>query len=243
MIPALDLINGRVVRLQQGDFSQQTTYSETPLAIVQDYIAQGASYLHFVDLDGAKNPNNRQHQLLAQIAKACSVPCQVGGGVRRQEDIAELLALGFERVVVGSAAVKQPQTFLQWLQHFGGERIVLALDVNVIDGHPMVATDGWQSTSSVSIEEVLPAFIDNGGTTVLCTDISRDGMLSGANSELYSDLVARYPKLNWQASGGVHSLADLAQLKGIGCSGAILGKSLLTGAFTVKEAVSCWRNA
>ena len=244
LIPAIDLIDGQVVRLRQGDFNRQTTFASSPLALAQDYQQQGAEWLHLVDLDGARNPAQRQLPLITEIAQTVGLRCQAGGGVRSRTDLEQLLQSGIERVVVGSVAVQQPQLVSAWLRQFGGERIVVAIDVNIAgDGVAYAATNGWQAASQQPIEAVLAPLLSSGCQHVLCTDISRDGMLNGSNVALYRRLKQHYPQLQWQASGGVASVDDLRQLKQQGCDSVILGRALLDGRFTLKEALACWQNA
>lgn len=244
MIPALDLIEGRVVRLYQGDFSQQTNFDVDPVEQAQRYQAAGAQWLHLVDLDGAKDPQNRQLETLRTICAATSLSCQAGGGIRSTADIEEILACGIERVVIGSKAVTDPEQVEAWFNQFGAERIVLALDVNIDDdGVARVATHGWQSSSEVTLDDILERFSAVGCRHVLCTDISRDGTMQGSNVALYQNYKARFPAIQWQASGGVNSIEDIQRLKAAQCDHVILGKSLLTGAFSLEEAIECWQNA
>lgn len=242
IIPALDLIDGKVVRLHQGDYGQQRDYGSDPLPRLQDYEAQGASVLHLVDLTGAKNPAARQIPLLKTLLAGVSVPVQVGGGIRHRDDVAALLEAGASRVVVGSTAVKHPEEVQRWFSEYGAEAIVLALDVRIAEGRKEVAISGWQEAAGVTLEEVIEQFSPWGLKHVLCTDISRDGTLSGSNVALYREVAARYPAVAFQSSGGIGSLDDIAALRGSGAKGVIVGRALLEGKFTVKEAISCWQN-
>ncbi|MEW7864108.1 MULTISPECIES: 1-(5-phosphoribosyl)-5-[(5-phosphoribosylamino)methylideneamino]imidazole-4-carboxamide isomerase [Aeromonas] len=243
IIPAIDLINGQVVRLYQGDYGQKTEYSSDPQGRFDDYVGQGAQQLHLVDLDGAKNAAARQLPLLRELLASTAAPVQVGGGVRAEQDVADLLAAGANRVVVGSTAVKSPALVMGWMAQYGPERIVLALDVNIgSDGVRRIAVAGWQEQSDTTIESLIEAFLPAGLKHVLCTDISRDGTLAGTNVDLYRDLCARFPQVAFQASGGIGTLADIEALKGSGVAGIILGRALLEGKFTVAEAIACWAN-
>lgn len=243
IIPAIDLINGQVVRLYQGDYGQKTEYSSDPQGRFDDYVDQGVQQLHLVDLDGAKNAAARQLPLLRELLASTAAPVQVGGGVRAEQDVADLLAAGANRVVVGSTAVKSPALVMGWMAQYGPERIVLALDVNIgSDGVRRIAVAGWQEQSDTTIESLIEAFLPAGLKHVLCTDISRDGTLAGTNVDLYRDLCARFPQVAFQASGGIGSLADIEALKGSGVAGIILGRALLEGKFTVAEAIACWAN-
>ena len=237
IIPALDLIEGKVVRLHQGD------YGSDPLPRLQDYERQGAQLLHLVDLTGAKDPAARQIALLKTLIAGVSVPVQVGGGIRSRDDVAALLAAGAARVVVGSTAVKDPEEVQQWFREFGAEAIVLALDVRIdANNRKEVAISGWQEAAGVTLEEVIEQYQPFGLKHVLCTDISRDGTLSGSNVALYQDVAARYPEVSFQSSGGIGSLDDIAALRGSGARGVIVGRALLENKFTVAEAISCWQN-
>jgi len=243
IIPALDLIEGKVVRLHQGDYGQQRDYGSDPLPRLQDYERQGAQLLHLVDLTGAKDPAARQIALLKTLIAGVSVPVQVGGGIRSRDDVAALLAAGAARVVVGSTAVKDPQEVQQWFREFGAEAIVLALDVRIdANNRKEVAISGWQEAAGVTLEEVIEQYQPFGLKHVLCTDISRDGTLSGSNVALYQDVAARYPEVSFQSSGGIGSLDDIAALRGSGARGVIVGRALLENKFTVAEAISCWQN-
>ena len=169
---------------------------------------------------------------------------QVGGGVRNKQDVEQLLAVGGDRVVIGSLAIKQPELVREWLLEFGGEKIVLALDVKIdAQGNKTLPTHGWIEDSGVNLEGLLEHYQDAGLKHVLCTDISKDGTLSGSNVTMYTELCAQYPTLQWQASGGIGSLADIKALIPTGVSGVILGRSLLEGKFTLEEAIACWPRA
>lgn len=243
IIPALDLIDGKVVRLHQGDYGQQRDYGSDPLPRLQEYERQGASVLHLVDLTGAKDPAKRQIPLLTMLLRGVSVPVQVGGGIRQRDDVAALLAAGATRVVVGSTAVKQPEEVKSWFSEFGADAIVLALDVRIdASNRKEVAISGWQEAAGVTLEEVISWYQPVGLKHVLCTDISRDGTLSGSNVALYKEVSEAFPDIAFQSSGGIGSLADIAALRGSGAQGVIVGRALLEDKFTVAEAISCWQN-
>lgn len=242
IIPALDLIEGKVVRLHQGDYGQQRDYGSDPLPRLQDYEAQGAEVLHLVDLTGAKDPSARQIPLLTTLLAGVNVPVQVGGGIRTRDDVEALLNAGATRVVVGSTAVKDPEEVKSWFKQYGPDAIVLALDVRIdANNRKEVAISGWQEAAGVTLEEVIEQFLPVGLKHVLCTDISRDGTLSGSNVELYREVSARFPTIAFQSSGGIGSLDDVAALNGCGAKGVIVGRALLEGKFTVAEAISCWQ--
>lgn len=248
IIPAIDLINGETVRLYQGDYDKKTRYQKTPLQIKADYASQGAQILHLVDLDGAKDSGKRQLTLLKslidQVEPNSAMKIQVGGGVRAIEDVEALLAIGADRVVIGSLAIKEPQKVKGWIEQFGADKIVLALDINIDEqGNKWLPTHGWIEKSNVTLENLLETYQGVEVKHVLCTDISKDGTLSGSNVDLYQELVTRFPAIHWQASGGIGSLDDIKALKPTKVAGVILGKALLDGNFTLEEAIQCWQDA
>jgi phosphoribosylformimino-5-aminoimidazole carboxamide ribotide isomerase len=244
MIPAIDLINGEVVRLFQGDYAQKTNYQYTVQERQQAYAESGATVMHFVDLDGAKDSTKRQLETLKTVVKHPSMTIQVGGGVRCEDDVKQLLALGADRVVIGSLAIKKPELVAQWLKTYGNEKIVLALDIKIDEqGNKTLPTHGWIEDSGVNLEDLLAKYQDAGIKHVLCTDISKDGTLAGTNVDLYFEVCKNYPEIHWQASGGIGSLDDIKALIPTGVSGVILGRSLLEGKFTLEEAITCWPNA
>lgn len=244
IIPAIDLINGKVVRLYQGDYGQKTEYTASAQERFDLYVAAGATQLHLVDLDGAKDASQRQLTVIRELLKNTRAPVQIGGGVRSEQDVKDLLDAGANRVVVGSTAVKSPALVMGWMAKYGADKIVLALDVNIdADGRRKIAVAGWQQDSGVTIEDLIERFLPAGLTHVLCTDISRDGTLQGSNVALYQSLAAQYPQVSFQASGGIGGIADIEALKGSGVGGVILGRSLLEGKFTAEEAIACWQDA
>ncbi len=244
IIPALDLIDGHIVRLYQGDYRRQTDYGADPATQIQAYAAAGAEQLHLVDLSGARDPAARQTELIGQLIAACPLPVQVGGGIRSGADLDALFRAGAARVVIGSLAVKAPALVKDWLGHYGGDRLVLALDVQpAADGSYQVAHSGWQAGDGGRLEALIDCYRPHGLRQVLCTDISRDGTLQGANTALYRALHGRYPELAIQASGGIGSLEHIRALHGSGVAGIITGRALLDGRIDLKEALSCWPNA
>ncbi|GAD30305.1 1-(5-phosphoribosyl)-5-[(5-phosphoribosylamino)methylideneamino]imidazole-4-carboxamide isomerase [Photobacterium leiognathi lrivu.4.1] len=243
IIPALDLIEGQVVRLFQGDYGQVTEYKVDPAEQFNLYHQAGANWLHLVDLTGAKDTQARQLSLIEKLLNSTPANVQIGGGVRTEQDVADLLNAGAKRVVIGSTAVKQPEMVKGWMEKYGAEHIVLALDINIDDnGNRIVAVSGWQEDSGVTIEALLDDFLKVGLKHVLCTDISRDGTLAGSNVELYIDLCRQYPQVQFQSSGGIGSLDDIAALKGSGVAGVIVGRALLDGKFTAEQALACWNS-
>jgi len=238
--PAIDLRGGQVVRLTEGKFDQQKTYGDDPLAVARDFKAAGATWLHVVDLDGAKDPAKRQTSLVEQLARGGGLRVQTGGGIRDESQISALLGAGARRVIVGSLAARQPELVRGWLRQFGPEQIILAPDVRLDDdGTPRVAAAGWQESTGVALDDFLNGFLPAGLIHILCTDISRDGKLTGPNSALYAQLADKFPTLQIQASGGVSSLDDLLALKKTGSAGAIVGRALYEKKFTLQEALAC----
>ena len=238
--PAIDLRSGRVVRLTEGRFDQETSYGDDPVAVARGFAAAGARWLHVVDLDGAKDPAQRQTALVTRLARESGLAMQTGGVIRRAEQVQALLDAGATRVIVGSLAVTTPSLVAGWLEKFGGEKIVLALDARAdTQGVFRLATAGWQQTSALTVADLVARYLPHGLRHVLCTDIGRDGKLTGPNTVLYVGLRTRFPAVQWQASGGVASLADLRGLKSAHLAGAIVGRALYENKFTLTEALAC----
>jgi phosphoribosylformimino-5-aminoimidazole carboxamide ribotide isomerase len=239
LYPAIDLRRGRVVRLTEGSFDAEKAYFDDPVAVAREFATAGSPWLHLVDLDGAKDPAQRQTALVSAIVQGCGLRVQSGGGIRDESHVRTLLDAGVTRVIVGSLAVKQPALVGGWLEKFGPEKIVLALDVRLnAAGVPMIAVAGWQADSGVTLDATLRTFLPRGLKHILCTDISRDGKLTGPNFELYAQLRRDFPTIDVQASGGVSSLDDLRRLKREGAHGAIVGRALYENKFTLKEALA-----
>jgi len=240
IIPAIDVRNARVVRLSQGDYHKETVYGDSPLATAKLYAESGAQWLHLVDLDAARLGGYSLHALLADLRDATPLMIQTGGGVRSEADVEDLLALGVARVVVGTTAVRDPARVIGWLRVYGCERITLALDARQDDaGAWRLPVAGWTQDSSARLEELVQQYADAGLQHLLCTDIARDGMLSGFNLELYRLLARRWPQLRIQASGGVRSIDDVRAAREAGAGGAILGRALLEGRFRLEDALAC----
>lgn len=243
IIPAIDLIDGCVVRLHQGDYGARRDYGEDPLVRLQRYQASGAQLLHIVDLTGAKDPKARQIPLLRELLGSLSIPVQTGGGIRSADDVRSLLDAGAARVVVGSAAVKRTDEVAGWMKIFGADKLVLALDVRINKaGNAEVAVSGWQENSGVLMDDLIRAFEPSGLRYVLTTDISKDGTLAGPNTALYAKLAQTFPNIDFQASGGIGSLDDIRAVSHTGAAGVIVGRALLEGKFTLEEAIECWPN-
>jgi phosphoribosylformimino-5-aminoimidazole carboxamide ribotide isomerase len=236
LYPAMDLMGGQVVRLRQGRFDEATRYSAEPESALRQFADAGAKWAHVVDLDGARAGKPVQHALIGRLAAAVSLQLQVGGGVRTRDDVERLLAAGVARVVVGSAAVQDPELVRNLIADFGAERITLALDIRMVDKVPQVAIAGWAANSGLTLWEVAERFPEAGH--LLLTDIGRDGELSGPNVALLEQAVERLPHMAVQASGGVSSIADLERLP---TAGAVVGKALWEGRFSLQEALELAR--
>lgn len=238
--PAIDVRDGRVVRLVQGDYDRETRYAADPFALAMRYADAGARWLHLVDLDAARAGGYTLAPLLRRIAEDGRLRVQTGGGVRDEAAIAAILDAGASRVVVGSLAVREPERVVEWLRSFGAERITVALDTRRDDdGVWRLPVHGWTERAERDLEACLDLYAEAGARHLLCTDIARDGMLQGPNLDLYRTVVARVPALALQASGGVRDAADVAAARAAGCAGAVLGKALLEGRLTVEEALAC----
>ena len=236
--PAIDLKDGVCVRLMHGRFDAVTRYDEQPAMRLATFVAEGAEWIHIVDLDGAEAGRAVQHGLIGELVSAIDVCVQSGGGVRSADDVERLLEAGVHRVVIGSLAVTQPDAVLSWLERFGADRITLALDVKMEDDVPVPALKGWTQSSGVDLWTALDRYPRGVAKHLLVTDVSRDGTLTGPNLQLLSEIRLRRPDMVVQASGGVSSLDDIAAIKALGCNGAIVGRALYEDRFTLPEAIA-----
>jgi len=228
LIPSIDLRNGRCVRLLKGNFDAETRYDLEPHELLQRYRALGATWLHVVDLDGAKDGLLANRSVIVRLASQRALLIQVGGGVRSAGVVDDLLRNGIDRVIVGSAAVEKPNEVQAWIKKYGAEKIGLAFDIrHDAQAVPRVLTRGWTQESRLSLWEAVESYLSHGLKHVLCTDVELDGALQGPAVALYAECVKRYPQIAWQASGGVRSAADLAALAATGSAAAISGKALL----------------
>ena len=234
LFPAIDIYGGKAVRLLHGDYAKMTVYSDNPLEIAQDFIACGAQNIHIVDLEGAKTGETPNLELIANIA-ACGLFAEVGGGIRSEDVAARYLDAGVQRVILGTAAVTNPELLERLVVRYG-EKIAVSVDVK--DGY--AAIRGWQEQSALTCDALCERLQDVGVKTVICTDISRDGAMRGTNRALYADLTRRY-KMNFIASGGVSSMEDVIALRDSGVYGAIIGKAYYTGAIDLKAAIEVTR--
>ena len=226
-----------MVRLQQGNPEAETVYDTDPVAVAQRFASAGARWIHVVDLDGARDGSQGNREVLRRIVeRAGSTAVQVGGGVRTRTVAEELLDLGVARVVVGSVAVTEPDEVSSWLREFGPDRIVLAFDVRLDEGDtPRLATHGWERQTGTSLWDAVERYLPAGLRHVLCTDVARDGALSGPNVELYAECVRRFRDVAWQASGGVSGASDLHALAATGAAAVVSGRALLEGRLTAQE--------
>lgn len=239
--PAIDLRGGRVVRLHQGDYARETPYDADPVALARTYARAGARWLHVVDLDAARAGGFTALDLLRRITGESGLMVQAGGGVRSEAHVETLFAAGIARVVIGSVAIREPETTARWLARFGAERLCLALDTRAeADGSYRLPAAGWTEATSRGLHEQLDWYAAHAQLRhLLVTDIARDGTLSGPNLALYAELVARYPGLALQASGGVRAADDLRALARLGAAGAVVGKALLDGRASLAELLTC----
>jgi len=238
IIPAIDLREGRVVRLKQGDYGQQTTYESDPRELAQRYAAAGATWLHLVDLDGARSGGLDNLAVIESIARD-GMQIQAGGGVRNEDDLSRLFSAGVNRVVLGSVAIRDPELVADWLTRYGAEQLTIALDTRQVDGQWALPSAGWTELESRTLDELAPWYAEKGARHLLCTDIDRDGMLAGFNLDLYRHLAKTVPDLAVQASGGVRSLDDIRAALEAGAKGVILGRALLEARFTIEQALAC----
>lgn len=237
--PAIDVREGRVVRLHKGDYDKETRYADKPVAVAQSYARAGARWLHLVDLDAARGGGYTLAPVLEDIATSTGLQIQTGGGIRATEDVRRLLDSGATRVVVGSVAVREPETVLGWLETFGPETVTVALDTRTDEeGTWVLPVAGWTAVAETDLPTMLARYARSGLRHVLCTDIGRDGTLAGPNLNLYTFLTRSSPGLAFQASGGARDAADVRSARKVGCAGIVLGKALLEGRLTVGDAVA-----
>lgn len=236
VIPAIDLRGGRCIRLYQGKFDRETNYNKDPVLLAGEYAKTGFGHLHIVDLDGARFGRQQNEAVVREIIGANRGTIQLGGGIRDESNLESWLKQGIDRVVVGSLAIADSARVRDWLSRYGPDKIVLALDVTMkSDGDPWLVSHGWTRLSSITLWQCIDNYLTAGLQHLLCTDIGRDGALTGPNLALYEQIIDRYPGLELQASGGVRGIEDLRALKGIGAPAAITGRALLDGKITKRE--------
>lgn len=233
VIPAIDIIDGKCVRLTQGDFARKEIYNDDPAYVAAEFERIGFTHLHVVDLDGAKNGKIENWNIIKAVALNTNLNIDFGGGVRTSNDIEQLLKCGVTQVNVGSLAIKNPTMVAEWIKLFGSERIILSADIK----DQTVVTDGWKNSTSSSIDVLVSQFMKYKIKYVTCTDVNRDGMMRGPNTSFYKEMIKQFPDIKFTASGGVHSLEDLRDLKRAGAHGAIIGKALYVGELNLDELV------
>lgn len=230
IIPAIDIIDGKCVRLTKGDYSTKIIYNEDPLEVAKEFEENGIQYLHIVDLDGAKSNNIVNHKILESIATKTSLQIDFGGGIKTNEAVQLAFDCGAKQITGGSIAVSNPEMFSGWISTYGADKIILGADCN----NRKIATDGWLKESELDVIEFIDSYQKKGIQYAICTDISKDGMLQGASNELYREIM-KATGISLIASGGVSCMNDLYQLKELGCEGVILGKAIYEGNITLNE--------
>lgn len=231
IIPAIDIIEGKCVRLTQGDYKQKKIYNNNPLDVAKSFEDAGLKYLHLVDLDGAKAGEVINWSVVENITMQTSLQVDFGGGIKKEKEIALLLELGVKQINLGSIAVKQPETVYQWIEKFGADKIVLSADVK----DEKIQVSGWQENSAIMIDDFIENYKIKGLQYVACTDIGTDGMLIGPNLLLYKKLINLFPEIKWIASGGVSSLYDIQELRSLGVDGIIIGKAIYENRISLNE--------
>ena len=233
LIPAIDLIDGKCVRLTQGDYSSQKVYNENPVEVAREFADYGIRRLHIVDLDGAKSQHVVNLQVVEQIRSATDLVIDFGGGVKSDADLQKAFDAGADMVTIGSLAVKQPETFLRWLDIFGASRIILGADVR----NGLISINGWQEEDGEQLIPFVRKYVEKGVVQVLCTDISKDGMLQGPAIELYRQVLSSFPDLHLIASGGVSSIDDIKALDEAGVPAVVFGKAIYEGKIKLSDLV------
>jgi phosphoribosylformimino-5-aminoimidazole carboxamide ribotide isomerase len=239
IIPAIDLFEGKCVRLTQREYDSLREYDSDPVSVANRYVEAGFNELHVVDLEGAKQGMIVNWPSIERILSNAKIAVQVGGGIRRQDEIVRLLKMGAARVVVASVPLSWPDTFQNWTSSFGPDKFCVAVDLK----EGSLVTNAWRIKSNVSFDEQIEVLTELGIHTLLCTDISRDGTLQGPNTSLYRDLVKRFPRISWLASGGVQSTSEIRSLKDAGASGVVIGKAFYEGTLDLDEVAAEWGRA
>ena len=238
LIPAIDIIGGQCVRLTKGDYDQKTVYRDSPAEVAKEFEDLGFKRLHVVDLDGAKSKHIVNDAVLKSITTETNLIVDFGGGIKTDEDIEKAFASGASMVTVGSIAVTHPELFMGWLEKYGAERMILGADVR----HGKISINGWKEDSEEDLLPFLKKYIDAGVRNVLCTEISKDGTLSGPAIDLYKEIMAAYPELHLIASGGVSSIDDIKALEAAGIPAVVFGKAIYEGKINLNELWD-WQNA
>jgi phosphoribosylformimino-5-aminoimidazole carboxamide ribotide isomerase len=225
IIPAIDIIDGKCVRLTHGDYAQKKIYNENPLEVAKEFEDAGLKRLHLVDLDGAKAGAVKNWKVLETVAGKTSMVIDFGGGIKTEKDVNIVFNSGAALVTVGSIAVKEEETFFQWLKQFGADKFLLGADVK----DEKITVSGWTEQTDVWIYSFIEKHLERGVQQIFCTDVSKDGALEGPSIELYKNIIQKFPQLHFIASGGVSNMDDVYQLDGIGCKGVIIGKAIYEG--------------
>ncbi|WP_343128261.1 1-(5-phosphoribosyl)-5-[(5-phosphoribosylamino)methylideneamino] imidazole-4-carboxamide isomerase [Buchnera aphidicola (Takecallis taiwana)] len=241
IIPAIDILNGQIVRLYQGKYDLAQYYNYDVYDLIEKYLLHGVKIIHIVDLESARSPSNDRNKIFDKIIHTFGNYIQFAGGVRSERDIEYLLLHGVKRVVIGTAIINHMHDVEKWIHYYGSEYIVAALDINIKNNINRIFINGWKKNTNLCLENVLKNLSDIGIKYVLCTDISKDGTLLGPNLILYQNLIKQFSNIYFQSSGGVCSLNDIIELNKVGVHGVILGKSLLENKFTILEAIQCWQ--
>ena len=231
VIPAIDIIEGKCVRLTQGDYEQKKIYNENPLEVAQQFEDAGLKRVHLVDLDGAKAGKVRNWKVLENLAGKTSLKIDFGGGVKSEKDVEIIFESGSAWATVGSIAVKDEKELLNWISRFGAQKFMLGADVK----EKMIAISGWTESTDINVDDFIGKYYNKGVNQIFCTDVSKDGKLEGPATELYKELNANHPGVFFIASGGVSSMKDLEELRNIGCSAAIVGKAIYENRISLKE--------
>ena len=231
LIPAIDIIEGKCVRLSKGDYNTKKVYNENPLEVAKSFEAHGIEYLHLVDLDGAKSKHIVNHKILETIASKTNLNIDFGGGLKTDKDLEIAFECGAKQITGGSIAVKDPETFKSWLEKFGSEKIILGADAN----NEKVAVGGWLEESEKELIPFISTYQKEGVKYVICTDISKDGMLQGPAFDLYDRILRENPEINLIASGGISKFDELLELSDLGCEGTIIGKAIYEGRISLKQ--------
>ena len=230
IIPAIDIIDGKCVRLTKGDYSTQKTYNNNPVEVAKEFEAAGIKYLHVVDLDGAKSGHIVNHKVLNAIANETNLTIDFGGGVKTDTDLKIAFDNGASQITAGSIAVKSPNVVYQWIETYGADKIILGADCM----NRKIAIQGWQDNTEIDVIDFITLYKSKGISNVICTDIAKDGMLQGAANELYTDILSAV-NINLIASGGIATIDDVLQMQQLGCEGVIIGKAIYEGRITLKQ--------
>lgn len=231
LIPAIDIIDGKCVRLTKGDYDKKTVYNDDPVSVARHFEEIGAKRLHMVDLDGARSKHVVNIEILRAVKEQTNLVVDFGGGIKTEEDIEKVLAAGADMVTIGSIAVTEPELFGTWLERYGAERIILGADVK----NGMISINGWKEERGEQLQDFLARYVSMGVKNVLCTDISKDGMLQGPAIELYREIIEAYPEMHLIASGGVSSMDDIRKLEAANIPAVVFGKAIYEGRIDMTE--------